>query len=251
MTQSARSPPINPPPWLKPGRWRFCRRMRHGAERHAASGTLAGFSGGSACPQTSARTPCWVADLDSPGRSSSCRATEGCVVPEGTAIFVSALGVVCSTVEGPVEGTRFFGQSEDELRACTARELDESTDGNQQYRVNGQEVADLDTYRTASPLFTVTLPENNIFGVEPGVAQAVSESYSFIIAPPSPGRIPDHLLNVGLRGTRGHRQRHRRSTPSDRAADDDLTRRHHDSRLTASLGGVIGGRHRPAPHRTE
>ena len=109
-----------------------------------------------------------------------------CVVPEGTAIFVS-LGVVCSTVEGPVEGTLFFGQSEDELRDCTARELDESTDGNQQFRVNGQEVADLDTYRTASPLFTVTLPENNIFGVEPGVAQAVSESYSFIIAPPSPG----------------------------------------------------------------
>ena len=95
--------------------------------------------------------------------------------------------MVCSTVEGPVEGTRFFGQSEDDLRACTARELDESTDGNQQYRVNGQEVADLDSYRTASPLFTVTLPENNIFGVEPGVAQAVSEAYSFIIAPPPPG----------------------------------------------------------------
>ena len=110
-----------------------------------------------------------------------------CVVAEGTAIFVSGLGVVCSTVEGPVEGTRFFGRSEEELRVCTARELDESTDGNQQYRVNGQEVADLDTYRTTSPLFTVTLPENNIFGVEPGVAQAVSEAYSFIIAPPPPG----------------------------------------------------------------
>ena len=109
-----------------------------------------------------------------------------CVVAEGTAIYVSALSVLCSTVEG-FEGGRFFGQSEDELRACTARELDESTDGNQQYRVDGQEVADLDTYRIASPLFTLTLPENNVLGVEPGVAQAVSESYSFIIAPPPPG----------------------------------------------------------------
>jgi hypothetical protein len=109
-----------------------------------------------------------------------------CVVAEGTAIYVSALGVVCSTVEGFEEG-RFFGQSEDELRACTARELDESTDGYQQYRVNGLEIADLDSYRIASPLFTLTLPENNIFGVEPGVAQAVSESYSFIVAPPPPG----------------------------------------------------------------
>ena len=109
-----------------------------------------------------------------------------CVVAEGTAIYVSAGSVVCSTVEG-FEGGRFFGRSEDELRACTARELDESADGNQQYRVNGQEVADLDTYRIASPLFTITLPENNVLGVEPGVAQAVSESYSFIIAPPPPG----------------------------------------------------------------
>ena len=109
-----------------------------------------------------------------------------CVVAEGTAIYVSELGVLCSTVEG-FEGGRFFGRSEDELRACTARELDESTDGYQQYRVDGQEVADLDSYRIASPLFTLTLPENNVLGVEPGVAQAVSESYSFIIAPPPPG----------------------------------------------------------------
>ena len=33
----------------------------------------------------------------------------------------------------------------------------------------------------------MTLPENNVLGVEPGVAQAVSEAYSFIIAPPPPG----------------------------------------------------------------
>ena len=53
--------------------------------------------------------------------------------------------------------------------------------------VNGQDVADLDAYRTGSPLFTLTFPEDNLFGVEPGVAQAVSEAYSFIIAPPPPG----------------------------------------------------------------
>ena len=54
--------------------------------------------------------------------------------------------------------------------------------------VNGQDVADLDAYRTTSPLFTLTFPEDNVDDVEPGVAHAVSASYSFIIAPPPPGR---------------------------------------------------------------
>ena len=187
MTQSARSPPINPPPWLKPGRWRFCRRMRHGAERHAASGTLAGFSGRSACPKTSARTPRWVADLDSPDRSSSCQATEGVWSPRARRSLCPHSAWCAQPSRDPSREPGSSGNLRTSCGTCTARELDESTDGNQQYRVNGQEVADLDTYRIASPLFTVTLPENNIFGVEPGVAQAVSESYSFIIAPPPPG----------------------------------------------------------------
>ena len=56
-----------------------------------------------------------------------------------------------------------------------------------QAQVNGQDLADLAAYRTASPLFTITFPEENFLGVEPGVAQAVSEDYGFIIAPPPPG----------------------------------------------------------------
>ncbi len=54
-------------------------------------------------------------------------------------------------------------------------------------RVNGQDVADLDAYRTTSPMFTVTLPADNIVGSKPGVGQVVSDSISFIIAPPPPG----------------------------------------------------------------
>ena len=104
-----------------------------------------------------------------------------CVVAEGTAIYVTPANVECSTVEPPP----FFGRTEDELRVCATTGLDEATDF--QARVNGQDVADLETYRTSSPLFTLTFPENNVFGVEPGVAQAVSEAYSFIIAPPPPG----------------------------------------------------------------
>src|SRR4051812_2601800 len=45
-----------------------------------------------------------------------------CVVAEGTAIYVSALASLCSTVEG-FEAGRFFGRTEEELRACTAKQL--------------------------------------------------------------------------------------------------------------------------------
>lgn len=104
-----------------------------------------------------------------------------CVVAEGAAIFVVVADVECSTVEPPP----FFGRTEEELRNCAAAVANEITDS--EASINGDEVADLDAYRTASPLFTLTFPENNTFGVEPGVAQAVSESYSFIIAPPPAG----------------------------------------------------------------
>ncbi len=122
---------------------------------------------------------------------------------------------VCSTVEPPP----WFGRDEAELAACA----DDGLDGGPSElhaSVNGQDVADLDAYRTTSPLFTVTFPEDNVIDVEPGVAHAISATYSFIIAPPPPGEIRDRLDSEGPRRSRattdvkGHR--HRRSTPGGR-----------------------------------
>jgi hypothetical protein len=97
-----------------------------------------------------------------------------CVVAEGTAIWVMVSNVVCPE----------FGRSEDELRAECSEAIDGITD--LQARVNGAEVANLDAYRADSPMFNLTLPENNVFDWEPGVVQAISGGYSFIIAPPPP-----------------------------------------------------------------
>jgi hypothetical protein len=112
-----------------------------------------------------------------------------CVVAEGSAIYVNVAGAECSTVEPPP----FFGRTEDELRACATEAVDQATDI--QARVNGQDVADLDAYRTTSPMFTITFPENNIVGIEPGIGQVVSEAISFIIAPPPPG---DYEIEVSV-----------------------------------------------------
>jgi len=104
-----------------------------------------------------------------------------CVVAEGTALFVSFGGSECSTVEPPP----FFGRNEAELRACTAAFTDTTT--NLEATINGEAVPNIEAYRTSSPLFTMTFLEDNIYRVPSGVALSVSDSYSFIIAPPPPG----------------------------------------------------------------
>ena len=73
----------------------------------------------------------------------------------------------CSTVEPPP----FFGRDEAELRACVTENMDRLRTSRPDQR---SDVANLEDYRTDTPLFTVVLPEDNIFGVEPGVAQMMA-----------------------------------------------------------------------------
>lgn len=108
-------------------------------------------------------------------------ATLTCIVPAGTAILVGVAGSECSSVEPPP----YFGRNEEELRACTAAAVDAITE--LQASLNGQEVPNIETYRTSSPLFALTFGEDNFYDVPAGVAWSVSESYSFLIAPLPPG----------------------------------------------------------------
>jgi hypothetical protein len=112
-----------------------------------------------------------------------------CVVAEGTAIYVIVSAIQCSNVEGPP----FFGADEDGLRACVEAHPASSPSTSFHANVNGHEVADLDAYRIVTPLFTLTLGEDNDLGVEPGVAQAMSLDYGFLIAPPPPG---EYVIDV-------------------------------------------------------
>ncbi len=104
-----------------------------------------------------------------------------CVVAEGTALFIVLGGSECSTVEPPP----FFGRDEAELRACAAAFTDTITV--EEVSINGEAVSNIEAYRTSSPLFTMTFPEDNFFGVPAGVALSVADSYNIIIAPPPPG----------------------------------------------------------------
>lgn len=112
-----------------------------------------------------------------------------CTVPADTAILVPIAGTECSTREP----APFSGASEEELRNCASREVDRYI--NVRVTVDGQEVPDIEMYRTSSPLFTLSLPERNILGAPAGMAHAVAEGYQVILKPLPPG---DHEIVVHL-----------------------------------------------------
>jgi hypothetical protein len=101
-----------------------------------------------------------------------------CTVPAGTAILMPVGGIECSTVEP----TPFFGRDEAELRSCAEGHF--AAIVAVEASINGEPVPNLDQYKVASPAFSVTFPEGNFYGVEPGVAMMAAVDYAFIFAAP-------------------------------------------------------------------
>jgi len=127
--------------------------------------------------------------------------TRACTVPVGKGIFVLGLGNECSNIEPPP----FFGSTEAELRACAAEGLEASFgDATQAISVDGVDVADLSRYRTQTPLFSYTLPPDNVYRLPAGTAtRAVSDGTAVIVQPLPPGehQIVVHIEAPALGGT--------------------------------------------------
>jgi hypothetical protein len=117
-----------------------------------------------------------------------------CTVPSGSAILIPVTGTECSATEPPP----FAGTNEEDLRACAALELQRYA--NISVSVDGETVPDIEAYRLASPLFTLTLPEHNALGAPAGASYAVAEGYQVILRPLSPG---EHHVVVHLELTDG------------------------------------------------
>jgi hypothetical protein len=119
--------------------------------------------------------------------------TRACTIPTGKGLFVLGVGNECSNVEPPP----FFGATDAELRTCAAEGFEVAWgDAVVSITVDGVEVPDLDAYRTQTPLFTYTLPEDNLYGVPPGTtATAVSDGNAVIVKPLPPGehRVVIHI----------------------------------------------------------
>lgn len=90
-----------------------------------------------------------------------------CSIPEGMAILVSPIEVICTFAEYPELKT------EEDLRNCAKSDQDAVKDV--KLIVDSIPVKDLQNYRVASSLFNVTLSENNILGVHPQTTEAISD----------------------------------------------------------------------------
>ena len=109
-----------------------------------------------------------------------------CQVPTGTILFLDILSAECSTLEEPP----FYGGTEEELRACAESFILHDLDAS----IDGVPVQNLDQYVHTSPLFELTMPENNILGVEAGmIGQSVSYGAHLMLAPLTPGEHTIHF----------------------------------------------------------
>jgi hypothetical protein len=106
-----------------------------------------------------------------------------CRVPTGTFLFAVVLANECSTLEPPP----FHGDNEAELRACATAGFEAISVGMFSVTLDGRPVEDLAQYRTISPLFSITLPADNIYGLPPGTGYSVSDGIFLMLHPLSVG----------------------------------------------------------------
>ncbi len=115
--------------------------------------------------------------------------TRECTVPSGTPIFLPLVNSFC----GDVKGTG----SEQEFRQCANESLDQLLQGSTTFiTVDGNPV-DVSGQRAESPLFTVTLPQNNVLGAPPGAYDVVSDGVWVLLPPLSEGT---HTIHFGVTG---------------------------------------------------
>ena len=106
-----------------------------------------------------------------------------CSIPEGRAILVSPIEVICSFAEYPELKT------EEDLHNCAKSDQDAVKDV--KLIVDSIPIKDLQKYRVGSSLFNVTLPENNIFGVPPQTTEAISDG-TFVMLKELP--VGNHII---------------------------------------------------------
>lgn len=111
-----------------------------------------------------------------------------CTVPSGKAILFPIINVECTYKDSEE------AKSEQDLRNCAKADQDKVT--NLDVTIDGTKLENLRSYRIQSPLFNVTLPNDNVIGKTPGATQGISDGYWILLKPLSPGK--HEIKFVGL-----------------------------------------------------
>jgi hypothetical protein len=108
-------------------------------------------------------------------------------VPKGTMLFFPVINTEASTLE---VGTPFYGSNETELRE-TALSF---ALANAFAQIDGVPVQNLDRYTFLSPLFSFSVPDDNVLGVPSGEGFSVSNGVYLMLAPLPVGQ---HVIHFG------------------------------------------------------
>jgi len=115
-----------------------------------------------------------------------------CDIPAGKSILFPVINAECSYAEYPDLRT------ESELRSCAFS----SNEGVSELMVtiDGQAIdeSQLRSYRVQSPLFNLTLSENNIFGLPASTTQAVSDGFWVFLPPLGSGQHEIHFRGATI-----------------------------------------------------
>ena len=107
-------------------------------------------------------------------------AERSCTIPADKAILFPVINFEASVAEGD-------GTTEEELQARVKFEMDQITD--MRVRISGTNIDELKQYRIQSPLFTVTLPADNVLGLPAQTTKMISEGYWLFLKPLEPGKV--------------------------------------------------------------
>ena len=102
-----------------------------------------------------------------------------CSIPAGSPILVSPIGFECSTAEG-------LGDTFAELRRCAVENFKQISSPDTlriRLKVDGERVPHLRKWTFVSPGEIVDLPEDNLWGVEPGPTKSVTKAFSLMVRP--------------------------------------------------------------------
>lgn len=106
-----------------------------------------------------------------------------CTIPEGKAIMVPLLTGECDTSDPA-------SQSDADIRQC-------STAGDEYGAISatldGQKIENLDSYRTATDFFNITIAKDNIFDIPAGTYRGAADGFFVFLKPLSVG---DHELHI-------------------------------------------------------
>jgi hypothetical protein len=114
--------------------------------------------------------------------------TRQCTIPSDKGILIPIINVACDSATDPSLDT------EAELRTCA--KTDQDLVIQKEITLDGVNVGNLDSYRFQSPLFNLTFPENNIAGVTPQTARAVSDGFWIFLESLSPGSHEIHFKGI-------------------------------------------------------